>query len=160
MWAVSRARARSIFRRRRTPTAAMPSPASTPANCPNPAAAGAARHKDAFLQYRQWGVPVSAILTDNGGKFCGKQHYPCELYLALNGIERRRAKTGSPRANGFVERFNRTVLDEFLRPAMRARFYEWAAASQEDLDRRLKFYNHERLRLGPRNQGKTQLTRS
>ncbi|HOG75622.1 MAG: hypothetical protein KA076_00170 [Candidatus Marinimicrobia bacterium] len=29
-----------------------------------------------------------------------------------------------PQTNGFVERFNRTVLNEFFRPAFRTKMYE------------------------------------
>jgi len=119
-----------------------------------PAHAVAVLHNDVLPQYREWGIPVSAILTDNGREFCGKKHHPYELYLALNDIEHRKTKVGSPRTNGFVERFNRTLLDEFLRPAMRTKFYESVEALQEDLDKWLFFYNHERPHLGYRNQGK------
>jgi transposase InsO family protein len=63
-------------------------------------------------------------LTDNGREFCGTERHPYELYLALNDIEHRKTKVGSPRTNGFVERFNGTVLEEFFRPTLRSRLYE------------------------------------
>ena len=61
---------------------------------------------------------MQTVLTDNGREFCGTERHPYELYLALNDIEHRKTKVRSPRTNGFVERFNGTVLEEFFRPAM------------------------------------------
>jgi transposase InsO family protein len=39
-----------------------------------------------------------------------------------------------PQTNGFVERFQRTVLDEFFRPAFRTKFYDEIHTLQDDLD--------------------------
>ena len=72
----------------------------------------------------------------------------------MSDIERRRTKVGRPRTNGFVERFDRTVLDEFLRPAFRKEFYETVKALEKDLDKWLKHYNYERPPQGYRNMGK------
>jgi len=111
-------------------------------------------HNDVLPQYREWKIPVSAILTDNGREYCGKEYHAYELYLALNDIEHRTTKVRSPQTNGFVERFNRTVLDEFLRPSLRQKFYGSVEALQEDLDQWLKHYNEERPHRGYRNRGK------
>ncbi|CAD7842617.1 MAG: hypothetical protein, partial [Olavius algarvensis Delta 4 endosymbiont] len=62
------------------------------------------------------------------------------MFLELNDIEHRTTKIGNPRTNGFVERFNRTVLDEFFRTAFRKRFYESLDALQQDLDAWLQEY--------------------
>ena len=48
-----------------------------------------------------------------------KENHPYELYLDLCGIEHRSTKIRSPKTNGFVERFNRTVLEEFSGQATR-----------------------------------------
>lgn len=40
-----------------------------------------------------------------------------------------------PKTNGFVERFYRTVLDEFFRIAFRTTLYECVEQLQADLDR-------------------------
>ncbi|MDI6799911.1 MAG: integrase core domain-containing protein, partial [Actinomycetota bacterium] len=56
--------------------------------------------------------------------------------------------------NGFVERFNRTILDEFFRTAFRKKFYGSIEELQKDLDVWLKFYNHERPHRGYRNLGR------
>lgn len=64
----------------------------------------------------------------------------------------RKTRVRTPRTNGFVERFNGTVLDEFFRPSMHARLDESVEALQADLDAWLHHYNHERPHLGYRNQ--------
>ena len=69
---------------------------------------------------------------------------PTNCIWTLNDIEHRTTKVRSPQTNGFVERFDRTVLDEFLRPSLRQKFYGSVEALQEDLDHWLKHYNEER----------------
>ena len=111
-------------------------------------------HNDILPQYEAWGLPVRAILTDNGREYCGTDAHPYELLLALNDVEHRKTRVRTPRTNGFVERFNRTVLDEFFRKAFRERFYESVKAIQKDLDKWLRFYNEERPHQGYRNMGR------
>ncbi len=118
-----------------------------------PEAAVAVLHNDVPPFYRKLGLPVKAVLTDNGREFCGTEKHPYELYLALNDIEHRRTQVRSPKTNGFVERFNRTVVDEFVRVKMRETFYETLEALQADLDAWLVHYNTERPHLGYRNIG-------
>ena len=50
-----------------------------------------------------------------------------------------------------MERFNRTVPDEFSRHASRNKSYEPAGALQKDLDRWLERYDFERPHQGHRN---------
>jgi len=119
-----------------------------------PEQAAVVLHNDVLPQYQKWQIPVKAILTDNGGEYCGKETHAYELYLSLNDIEHRRTKVKSPRTNGFVERFNRTVLDEFFRQAFRTKFYESVESLQADFDIWLKHYNTERPHQGYRNLGK------
>jgi transposase InsO family protein len=119
-----------------------------------PEAAVAVLHNDVLPFYARLDLPIGAVLTDNGREFCGTERHPYELYLALNDIAHRKTRVGSPRTNGFVERFNGTVLEEFFRPTMRSRLYESVDALQADLDAWLHHYNHERPHLGYRNQGR------
>jgi transposase InsO family protein len=119
-----------------------------------PEAAVAVLHNDVLPFYANLGLPVKAVLTDNGREFCGTEKHPYELYLDLNGIEHRRTKVRTPKTNGFVERFNGTVLDEFFRATMRETFYETVDALQTDLDAWLVQYNTERPHLGYRNMGR------
>ena len=122
-----------------------------------PECAAALVHNDVLPFYREHNLTVGAILTDNGREFCGTENHPFELYLALNEIEHRRTKVKSPQTNGFIERFNKTVLDEFFRIAFRENFYESVEALQEDLDQWLIHYNTERPHRGYRNRGKRPL---
>ena len=119
-----------------------------------PEAAVAVLHNEVLPFYAALDLPVGAVLTDNGREFCGTERHPYELYLALNDIEHRRTRVGTPRTNGFVERFNGTVLEEFFRPVMHQRLFESVAALQADLDAWLHHYNRERPHLGYRNQGR------
>lgn len=106
--------------------------------------------------YEALGVPVQAILTDNGREFCGKpEQHAYELLLAMEGIEHRRTKIATPRTNGFVERMNRTLLDECFRVAGRQTWYITPAEIQRDLDAFLRYYNLERSHQGYRLRGRT-----
>jgi transposase InsO family protein len=49
---------------------------------------------------------------------------PYELLTAMEGIEHRTTKIRSPRTNGFVERMNRTLLDECFRMSGSATWFE------------------------------------
>lgn len=100
-------------------------------------------------------IAINAVLTDNGKEYKGKEgEHPYELFLALSDIEHRFTKVGTPRTNGFVERFNRTVLDEFFREAFRKKFYGSVEELQKDLDKWVNHYNNERPHRGYRNQGR------
>lgn len=106
--------------------------------------------------YEALGVPVQAVLTDNGREFCGKpEQHPYELLLAMEGIEHRTTKIATPRTNGFVERMNRTLLDECFRVAGRQTWYLTPAEIQRDLDVFLRYYNLERSHQGYRLKGRT-----
>ena len=112
-------------------------------------------HNDVLPQYERWKLPVKAVLTDNGWEYCGKEHHLYEGYLALNEIEHRTKKVKCPQTNGFVERFNHTILDEFFRPQMRTTYYyDLVEKLQKDLNKWLKHYNEERTHQGYRNRGK------
>jgi transposase InsO family protein len=123
-----------------------------------PEAAVSLMHNDVLPFYQKHKVEVGAVLTDNGREFCGSpahpETHPYELYLQLNDIAHRRTKVRSPQTNGFVERFHRTLQEEFFAVKLRERLYESVEALQCDLDAWLDFYNKERPHLGYRNQGR------
>jgi len=105
--------------------------------------------------YKDHGLIVEHILTDNGREYCGKPMiHPYQIFLEFTDIKHRRTKVATPRTNGFVERFNRTILDEFFRETFRKKFYASVAELQEDLDQWLHYYNHERPHRGYRNMGR------
>lgn len=116
-----------------------------------PEAAVAVLHNDVLPFYAEREIPLSALLTDNGREYCGTESHPYELYLALSDIEHRTTRVRRPQTNGFVERFQRTVLDEFFRKAFRTTLYESVEALQTDLDAWFVFYNTDRPHQGYRN---------
>ena len=90
--------------------------------------------------YEALGVPVQAILSDNGREFSGRpEQHPYQLLLALQDIEHRTTKVRSPRTNGFVERMNRTLLDEHFRIKGREKWYESVDEIQATLDVFIEF---------------------
>jgi len=105
--------------------------------------------------YQSHGLPIQAILTDNGTEYKGRPMiHLYAIFLELNDIAHRTTKVGNPRTNGFVERFNRTVLDEFFRTAFRKKLFASLDDLQKDLDTWLQHYNYERPHRGYRNQGR------
>jgi transposase InsO family protein len=80
------------------------------------------------------GITVEAVLTDNGSS------YKRAFDAALDGIEHRHTRPRRPQTNGKVERFNRTLLDEwaYVRP------YSSDAERIAALDDWLHLYNHHR----------------
>jgi transposase InsO family protein len=106
--------------------------------------------------YEALGGAIGAILTDNGREYCGRSDQrPFELLLAMDGIQHRTTQIRSPRTNGFVERMNRTLLDECFRVAGRTTWYLEPAEIQRDLDRFLEYYNLQRSHQGYRLGGRT-----
>jgi transposase InsO family protein len=106
--------------------------------------------------YEALGVTIGAVLTDNGREFCGlPEKHPYELLCAMENIEHRTTRVRSPQTNGFVERMNRTLLDECFRVAGRTTWYVSVDEIQRDLDRFLRYYNVERSHQGYRLKGRT-----
>jgi transposase InsO family protein len=102
------------------------------------------------------GLVVDRVLTDRGTEYCGNpERHEYELYLAVEDIDHTRTKTKSPQTNGICERFNKTVLDEFYRVAMRKRVYTTIAELQADLDEWMRGYNEVRTHQGRWCYGKT-----
>lgn len=83
------------------------------------------------------GITVSRVLTDNGS--CYRSHSWRDL-LRNNDIVHKRTRPYRPQTNGKVERFNRTLLDEwtYARPCQREQ------DRRADLPRWLHHYNHHR----------------
>jgi transposase InsO family protein len=81
------------------------------------------------------GITIEAVLSDNAKNYLGK-----DFTAALDGIEHRRIRPRRPQTNGKVERFNRTLLDEWAY----ARTYTSNSQRIRALDRFLHTYNHHR----------------
>ncbi len=111
-------------------------------------------HQHVLPFYLAWGLEVEAILTHNGGMYCGHPSHPFENYLSLNNIDHRKTKVGSPKPHGFVERFHRTVMNEFFRTASFPVTYKQVLDLQKELDGWVERHNFERPHKGYRNWGK------
>ena len=78
---------------------------------------------------------IDAVLTDNARNYLGK-----DFTAALDGIRHKRTRLYTPKTNGKVERFNRTLLEEWAYVRVYFSDEERAAA----LDDWLHLYNHHR----------------
>src|SRR6186713_911269 len=99
--------------------------------------------------YEEHGIPLQRVLTDRGTEYCGTHdRHEYELYLAVENIDHSRTKAKSPQTNGIVERFHKTMLDEFYRVAFRKHVYDTIEALQDDLDAWMADYNDVRSHQG------------
>ncbi|MHA3022753.1 IS481 family transposase [Mycobacterium sp. BMJ-28] len=85
--------------------------------------------------FNQCGITVRKVLTDNGS--CYRSH---AFRDALGDIEHRRTRPYRPQTNGKVERFHRTLADEWAY----ARLYTGDAERCAEYPRWLHTYNHHR----------------
>lgn len=83
------------------------------------------------------GMTVDEVLTDNGSNF--RSDLFAEV-LAERAIKHRRTRPYRPQTNGKVERFNRTISDEFLY----AHKFRSENQRRHRLDRWVHDYNHHR----------------
>lgn len=101
-------------------------------------------------------VPLLRVLTDRGTEYCGKiENHAYQLYLALENIDHSRTKARHPQTNGIVERFHRTMKQEFYDIAFRKKIYSTLEDLQYDLDQWLSSYNNLRPHSGKYCYGKT-----
>src|SRR6202023_1329591 len=92
--------------------------------------------------FDEHGVMLNRILTDRGTEYCGTpERHEHELYFAVENIDHTRTRAKSPQTNGIVERFHRTVLNEFYRVAFRKKVYRSIDELQSDLDVWIHAYN-------------------
>ncbi len=106
--------------------------------------------------YEEHGIPLQRVLTDRGTEYCGNpERHEYELYLAVEDIDHTRTKAKSPQTNGIVERFHKTMLDEFYRIAFRKRVYATIDELQADLDLWMRAFNEIRPHQGKWCFGKT-----
>ncbi|WP_345744280.1 IS481 family transposase [Streptomyces sp. ODS28] len=95
---------------------------------------------------RRYGVP-SEVLTDNGKQFTGRYVKPLPVEVMFericrqNGINARLTKPRSPTTTGKIERFHKTLRQEFLDAA--APFVSFDGA-QQAIDEWVSCYNHRR----------------
>jgi transposase InsO family protein len=87
--------------------------------------------------FASYGITVERVMTDNGPCYLSRVW---EAELVANGITHTRTKPFCPQTNGKVERYNRTLLNEWAY----ARPYRSEAARTRALDKWLHMYNHHR----------------
>lgn len=93
---------------------------------------------------RRYGVPAE-VLTDNGKQFTGR-FGPKDVEVLFdricreNGIDHLLTAVRSPTTTGKVERFHRTLREEF----MSGRVFDSIAHAQEELDAWVASYNQDR----------------
>ncbi len=88
--------------------------------------------------YAELGVKIEAVMTDNAMNYVRSEAF-ADAMDAL-GIRHQRIPTYRPRANGKVERFNRTMAEEWAY----IRLYRSNAERLRALPRWLDFYNRRR----------------
>jgi transposase InsO family protein len=91
----------------------------------------------AHTYFAEAGITVQRVLTDNGA--CYKSHLWRDT-LAAAGITHKRTRPYRPQTNGKVERFNRTLLDEWAY----AKPYRTETERREAYLLWLHTYNHHR----------------
>ena len=106
--------------------------------------------------YEENGIPLQRGLTDRGTEYCRTHdRHEYQLYLAVEDIDHTRTKAKSPHTNGIVERFHKTMLDEFYRIALRKKIYTSIEDLQADLDLWMREFNDARPHQGKWGFGKT-----
>lgn len=90
----------------------------------------------AHAWFHDHGITVERILTDNAKNYVLSRAFAA----ALGDITHSRIRPRRPQTNGKVERFNRTLLDEWAY----VRIYRSDNARARALDRWLHLYNHHR----------------
>ncbi len=144
----SRASARSTCMPWRTPTGRLRVP--TCLQAARGGGGGVIQGRAALLSPVRTGG--RAVPTDNGRESCGTERHAYEFYLDLNGTERR-TKVQTPTTNGFVERFNTTILDELFRIKTRGELLRDRRDAAGRPKRLLPHYHTERPHLA-RNHGR------
>lgn len=95
-------------------------------------------HAQAVIRMYMSQYPVHTVQTDNGSEFLGV----CDDYLQEHGITHQWIYPRSPRINGVIERYNRTLQEEFLNRSDEL-FYDRVAFG-EKLAQYLLWYNTKR----------------
>lgn len=87
--------------------------------------------------FTQAGITVERVLTDNGSCY---RSYLWRNSLATRGISHKRTRPYRPQTNGKVERFNRTLLEEWAY----TKVYRTEAERRDAYPQWLHTYNHHR----------------
>jgi transposase InsO family protein len=105
-----------------------------------------------LASFRRLGVPVRAVLTDNGPEYVAAGF---RAHLAVKGLEHVRIPPRSPNYNAVVERFQGTALQECWRPAFHRRRFSSIRQLQSEADAWLTRYHHRRRNHSDYMRGRT-----
>ncbi len=94
---------------------------------------------------------LSPCSPTGGSEFKGAFDETCEKL----GIRHTRTKPRHAFTNGFVERFQQTILHDHWRVEFRRRYFTKLRQLEASLQSYLRFYNHERAHHGYRTQSRT-----
>jgi transposase InsO family protein len=102
--------------------------------------------------FRRLGVPVRAVLTDNGPEWTAGGF---RAHLAARRLEHHRIPPRSPNHNAVCERFQGTALQECWRPAFHRRRFTSIRQLQAEADAWLIRYHHRRRNHSDYMRGRT-----
>ena len=97
---------------------------------------------DAIDWFAERGITVERVMTDNARNYTISKHF--QNVLVDNNIGHKRIRPYRPQTNGKVERFNRTLVDEFAY----ARTFTSNQARLDALPRWIRYYNTRRRHTG------------
>lgn len=90
-------------------------------------------------------VDLESVLTDNGTEFTGSRF---RQLLDDYEIQHHLIPKGKPIYNGYCERFQRTIFEEFYQKRFREKFFSEIQTLQSELDQYLVYYNFKRPHFG------------
>ena len=99
------------------------------------------------MLHASYGVQFAAMMTDNGAEMASphnRQNHPMERMLGELGIQHRYTRPYRPQTNGKVERFWRTLNEDFVEMTT----FATEAALREELFQYLLYYNTLRPHQG------------
>ena len=105
-----------------------------------------------ITSFRRFGVPVRAVLTDNGPEYIAAGF---RAHLTARDLEHVRIPPRSPNHNAVCERFQGTALQECWRPAFHRRRFSSIRQLQHEADSWLTRYHHRRRNHSDYMRGRT-----
>jgi len=101
---------------------------------------------------RDCGWDFERVTTDNGSEF---RNHRFDEEIARLGATHTLIRPGRPQSNGFVERVQRTILEECWKPAFARYLVPKYMGLRRELDRYLEIYNFDRAHNGRLTKGRT-----
>jgi transposase InsO family protein len=101
---------------------------------------------------RDAGWELERVSTDNGSEF---RNHVFDAQLEKLGAHHTLISPGRPQSNGFVERVQRTILEECWKPSFARYLVPKYMGLRRELVRYLELYNHDRAHNGRLTRGRT-----